>query len=160
METELAPDAALAESCAQIVDELFATMLGMQARPIAEPHSLSEEMITSAIYFTGSFSGALVFECVRTQAWSFATAFMGLQREELSEADVLDTIGEIANIIGGNLKHCLPHGSSITTPSVIVGRSYRLTVGGATVVARLAFTAEDDPFFVTILRTENGAPSL
>ena len=154
-QSEAAVDTALAESCAQIVDDLFTAMMSMEAKRAAEPHAISEEMMTSAIFFTGSWKGALVFECVRTQAWKFAEAFMGAPREALTEADVRDTVGEIANIIGGNLKHSLPRGSSISTPSVIEGRSYRLTVGNAAVVARLAFTCEDNPFVVTLLRTED-----
>ena len=46
-------------------------------------------------------------------------AFLMMEPEEVSEADLADVLGELANIIGGNVKSMLPDGCFISLPHVV-----------------------------------------
>jgi CheY-specific phosphatase CheX len=65
---------------------------------------------------------------------------------------VRDVLGEVANMIGGNLKCVLSKGTRISMPSVIDG-DYRLRVCGAVVRERLAFQCAEGVFWVAVLTT-------
>jgi chemotaxis protein CheX len=64
---------------------------------------------------------------------------------------VRDMLGELANMIGGNLKSVLAPGIRLSMPSVVEGSDYSLRVCGAQVRERLAFQCAEGPFWVTIL---------
>jgi chemotaxis protein CheX len=54
----------------------------------------------------------------------------------VDDADVSDAIGELANVLGGNLKALLPEGSTLSLPTVRLGVAYQPT-DAAEVVARV-----------------------
>jgi hypothetical protein len=60
-------------------------------------------------------------------------------------------MGEIVNMVGGNLKSVLPHGVALSMPSVVQGRSYSLRVCGSNMVNHQGFVTADGPFWVTLV---------
>ncbi len=69
---------------------------------------------------------------------------------------VRDVLGELANMIGGNLKCVLTAGIVLSIPSVVDGSNYHLRVCGATARDRLSFQCDEGPFWVTILSVQQG----
>jgi CheY-specific phosphatase CheX len=65
---------------------------------------------------------------------------------------VRDVLGELANMIGGNLKCILNHGTRLSMPSVVDG-DYTLRVCGAASQERLAFSCDEGVFRVSVLTT-------
>ena len=66
--------------------------------------------------------------------------------------DVRDALGELANMLGGNIKALLPAPSQISLPAVAIGSDYELSVVGTGEVARVAFTCDGQPLLVTLLQ--------
>jgi hypothetical protein len=64
-------------------------------------------------------------------------------------------LGELANMIGGNLKCVLTRGIRLSMPSVVDGSDYSLRVCGAEIRERLAFGCAEGPFWVTVLATRS-----
>jgi chemotaxis protein CheX len=64
---------------------------------------------------------------------------------------VRDVLGELANMIGGNLKCILVPGIRLSMPSVVDGSDYSLRVCGAEVRERLAFQCGEGTFWITVL---------
>jgi chemotaxis protein CheX len=79
---------------------------------------------------------------------------MGIPTPIQFDDDVCDALGELANMIGGNLKSVLPRGVSLSLPSVVQGNSYSLRVCGGHRNNRMSFTGPDGPFWVTLVETE------
>jgi CheY-specific phosphatase CheX len=69
----------------------------------------------------------------------------------LPAEDARDSLGELCNILAGNLKPILPHGVGISTPSVVRGADYTLRVCGETVFERLGFSGAAGEFRVTLV---------
>ena len=92
-------------------------------------------------------------ECDRGQACRFAGRFLTMEPPETVDDVVRDVLGELANMIGGNLKPVLTPGIRLSMPSVVDGCDYSLRVCGAKIQQRLAFQSAEGLFWITILTT-------
>jgi CheY-specific phosphatase CheX len=68
--------------------------------------------------------------------------------------DVRDVLGELANMIGGNMKCGMTTGVSLSMPTVMEGRDYDMRICGSQVLERIAFQCADGHFWVTVLSTK------
>jgi chemotaxis protein CheX len=79
--------------------------------PLAEP-----EVMRASVEIRGEWDGAVTLEmspaAARTAARTMLTA------REVDHEDVLDALGELVNMIGGNIKSLLPSGSTLGLPMV------------------------------------------
>jgi len=64
---------------------------------------------------------------------------------------VRDTMGELANMLAGNLKSVLPHGIGLSMPSVVEGTDYSLRICGGNLIDRMAFSGEMGVIWVTLI---------
>lgn len=138
---------------AQIVESVFGTMLSLEVGECGTPWFPSGNRLTSAVHLAGDFNGAVLLECDRRQACRFAGRFLSTDPPETVDDVVRDVLGELANMIGGNLKCIFSAGIRLSMPSVVDGSDYSVRVCGAEVRERLAFQCAEGPFWVTVLRT-------
>jgi len=140
-----------ASELAQIVESVFGTMLGLELCPSATPWFPGADRLTSAIHLAGDWSGAVLLECSRSQACRFAGRFLSMDPPDTVNDDVRDVLGELSNMIGGNLKCVLTRGIRLSMPSVVDGSDYSMRVCGAEIRERIALGCDDGPFWVTVL---------
>jgi chemotaxis protein CheX len=76
--------------------------------------------VHSSVSITGSWSGHVVYASSRAAAQRAAAAFLAMEIDEVSEEDISDTLGELANIVGGNVKAMLPSGAQLSLPQVVL----------------------------------------
>jgi chemotaxis protein CheX len=132
-----------AEMVAQTVEAVFLAMMNLEVSPSETPWAPSQGQLTSAVHLSGVWNGALLFECDRQQACQFAGRFLSMDPPEAVTDDVRDVLGELANMIGGNMKSAVATGLSLSMPSVTDGSDYGLQVCGSQVQDRLAFDCAD-----------------
>ena len=145
-----------AEMLTQTVEAVFLNMMSLEVSPSGTPWAPSHDQLTSAVHLSGVWNGALLFECDRRQACQFAGRFLSMETPEAVTDDVRDVLGELANMLGGNMKSALATGLSLSMPSVTDGSDYGLRVCGSEVQDRLAFQCADGPFWVTLLAMAPG----
>ena len=145
-----------AEMVAQTVEAVFLNMMNLEVSPSDAPWAPSHDQLTSAVHLSGVWNGALLFECDRRQACQFAGRFLSMDPPEAVTDDVRDVLGELANMIGGNIKSAVAAGLSLSMPSVTDGSDYGLRVCGCEVQDRVAFECADGPFWVTLLAAAPG----
>jgi chemotaxis protein CheX len=150
MPTELMVEV-LPSEVAQIVESVFGSMLGLEARQCEEPWFPSGDRLTAAVHLAGHWNGAVLLECDRHQACQFAGRFLSLDPPDAVDDVVRDVLGELANMIGGNLKCVLTQGIRLSMPSVVDGSDYSVRICRAKVSDRVAFRNEEGPFWVTIV---------
>jgi chemotaxis protein CheX len=143
----------LASELARIVESVFATMLDIEVHECEAPWSPNGENLTAVLHLAGDWKGVVLLECSRRQACNFASRFLSIDPPESVSDDVRDVLGELVNMIGGNMKFLLAPGLRLSTPSVVDGSDYCLRVCGTVVAHRLAFQWADAPIWVTILAT-------
>jgi len=136
---------------AQVVESMFMTMLNLEVGAGGTPWFPAGDRMTSAVHLTGDWNGVVLLECTRSQACRFAGRFLSTDPPDAVDGVVCDVLGELDNMIGGNLKCVLPPGIRLSMPSVVDGSDYRLRVCGAAVCEQVAFGCAEGDFWVTVL---------
>ena len=139
-----------------IVDLVFRTMLGLEVFPCEIQYRPSDQQLTAAVHFAGEWKGAVIVECDKAMARRFATRLMPVDDPEtMSNNDVLDAIGELVNMVGGNMKSVMPRGVGLSMPSIVEGSDYSMRICGGNHISRQAFRAELGVFWVTVVEVAN-----
>ena len=146
----------LPSELAQVVESVFETMLKLEVGGNGTPWFPGEDRLTAAVHLTGDWNGAVLLECDRGQACYFAGRFLATDPPETVDDVVRDVLGELANMISGNLKCVLRRGILLSMPSVIDGSHYGLRICRAEIQERLAFQCAAGVFWITVLTTEGG----
>jgi chemotaxis protein CheX len=76
--------------------------------------------VHSSVSITGSWTGHIVYASSTAAARKAAAAFLAMEPDEVSQDDVSDVLGELANIVGGNVKAMLPPGAALSLPQVVL----------------------------------------
>ncbi|GAA0742810.1 chemotaxis protein CheX [Dactylosporangium roseum] len=116
--------------------------------------------VTASVSVTGAWRGHVLVSCSDAAARNVAAALLGIEFDEVTEEDVADALGELANIIGGNVKSLLPEPCALSLPHVHVeGASGRYPA--VTEVCHLDGNWMDEAVTVTVLESTTdlaGAP--
>ena len=137
----------------QIVQDVFQTMLGMDVEPSEQEWLASERRVTSVVRLAGDWTGAALIECSLDQAFIFTSRLMPVPQPDTFTGEVRDALGELSNMVGGNLKSLLPHGVTLAMPVVTEGHSHAVSVCGGNLVTRQAFDSSVGVFWVTVVET-------
>ena len=106
--------------------------------------------ISAVIGLSGAVRGAVVISMQKKFALKMTDKLVGSEHDELDD-DVVDAIGEVVNIIAGNIKQYVEGGEQIviSLPTVVKGRDHRFAwPGKGTRILCISFKHEDDSFFL------------
>ena len=115
----------LIESTIEIFTGMVMMEIAVAGVPLAKLGPLKKS-ITGMVGLAGTHKGVLAVHFPQEVALAVTSNFLGMDVEEVNE-DVQDAIGEIANMLGGNLKTILSdRGKDIqlSLPSTIFGDEY------------------------------------
>jgi chemotaxis protein CheX len=138
----------------QIVESVFMTMMSLEVSSCDAFWDLNGDRLTSFVHLTGDWNGAVLLDCNPRQACQFAGRILSMDPPEVVDDDVRDVLGELANMIGGNMKCGMPAGVRLSMPTVMEGRDYDMRICGSQVLERVAFQCVEGNFWVTILATK------
>jgi CheY-specific phosphatase CheX len=139
----------------QIVESVFITMLHLGVVPSEIPWAPSHDQLTAVVHLSGNRNGTLLFECNRWEACRFTGRFLSMEPPDTVNDDVRDVLGELANMIGGNIKCAVASGLRLSMPAVADGSSYGERIWGCE-FHRLGFACEEGPFWVTLVAVAPG----
>jgi CheY-specific phosphatase CheX len=137
----------------ETISSIFETMLGVQVIPVERTAGPEANRVVASVHFTGSWSGVVIVEVSPEQACFLAGRFMSIEPPQLVDNDVRDVIGELANMIGGNLKSAVAPDATLSIPEVVDGGSFSLRICGGTAGTRQVFDSEGGAFCVSLIRT-------
>ncbi len=110
--------------------EIFSTMLMMEISAADEmdtkdvlPHV---DSISGVIGLAGTHKGVLAIHLPHRVAIAITSSFLGMDVDEMN-SDVEDAVGELANMLGGNVKSILSEKGrdiSLSMPTTISGKHY------------------------------------
>jgi CheY-specific phosphatase CheX len=67
---------------------------------------------------------------------------------------VCDVLGELANMIGGNLKSLWGAGIRLSMPSVVEGTNCNLRIVGAKIQQQMTFECDEGLFWITVVTSD------
>lgn len=107
---------------------VFETMVFMDISDTYDPaikENAAEECVLGSITFKGTLEGCLSISCNHNCAKTIAANMLGMDVDEsISDEDINDAIGEVANMVMGSLKGSLedsPFTIEVSIPTVIKG---------------------------------------
>jgi chemotaxis protein CheX len=150
METQFVMEEHVAEQI-QIAKDVFGNMVDMSVEPSPDPWAPQEEVVTSAIYFTEPWQGALFVECTKSLAFAFTARLLDIDPPTSMDEDVCDAMGELANMVAGNLKALMPANVGISIPSIVRGHDYAVKLRGAKSLSQTPCETEFGDFCLTLL---------
>ena len=132
------------EMMSQIVESVFITMLNLEVVPCEIPWAPSDDQLTAVVHLSGNRNGTLLFECNRWEACRFTGRFLSIEPPETVNDAVRDVLGELANMIGGNIKCAVASGLRLSMPAVADGSNYGARIWGANSIG-LVLSARKGP---------------
>jgi chemotaxis protein CheX len=105
------------------------------------------EQITGCVHLSGAYTGSIMLQCSPPAARDAAAALFSIAPGDVTQTEVVDAIGEIANMVGGNVKSMLPGPSLLSLPLVVQGV---LSVPGAQVVRTVQLIWRAEPLTVSL----------
>ena len=150
-------DVVHASNLAQINDEIWGAVLGLVLEPAGPDDAQPEgtELVTGQVQITGEWSGAVFIELTAALARKATAAMFFTEPDEVTEDDLVDAVGELANMTGGNVKAQLEGPHALSLPSVTAGQRYRVSMPGTRVASRVAQCCDGELLTTTVI--ESGA---
>jgi chemotaxis protein CheX len=147
MDTEELTHRIAPDVVAELVALAWETFLGPSEMIPTDPTAPGEhdDVICSAISIGGPWSATLLLHVSGNLARRATALIIGVEPDELDPADVRDIIGELANIVGGNVKGCVSDADAEWTLSLPVVSDGMQTVPGSRLTFRVGFLCDGEP---------------
>ena len=117
---------------AKAVGDVFGTMLSMDMNPTNGDALLPREgnRLVGAVSFAGSVMGSVSIQVSQNFARVMTAAMLGMESDEVDgEEEVEDVIGEVSNMIGGDLKSKFCDAGlkcDLSIPSITSGSDFKI----------------------------------
>lgn len=139
----------------EILELIWSTQLGLKLAEDGQADDGAlvspEGLMTGTVQISGGFAGAVHLMCCRPAVRAAAARMFSVPEGDLGDEDLRDALGELTNMVGGNIKTLLPGSESISLPTVIEGSDYGVARLDSDVVARSQATSEGLPLEVVLL---------
>ena len=143
---------------AEMVEQVWVSYLDPEGVsplvPTGDEQQPSE--VHSSVSITGSWTGHVVYASSTEAARKAAAAFLAMDSEEVSQEDLSDVLGELANIVGGNVKAMLPPGCFLSLPQVVLAPESATKYPNAERISGLYGVWEGEPVSVSMWQSRDG----
>lgn len=151
----------LAKYVIDATKDVFSKLVMMELHdnfPLQEPVTHFHCSITGMVGLAGTYTGILSIHCPQTLAMKMTSNMLGMPVGEVGD-DVNDALGEVANMLGGQIKMILSKGGldiNLSLPTVISGEEYTLNAMADSDCIIIPFDFEGERFLVGLkLRKES-----
>jgi chemotaxis protein CheX len=105
-----------------IAEQVWSSYLDVEGTSplIQVPRTKPSCDVAASVSVTGAWRGHVVVSCSMPAARNAAAALLGIELDDATDDDVMDALGELANIIGGNVKSLMPEPSALSLPVVLI----------------------------------------
>ena len=91
---------------------------GLFEEPLDGAAALPVDLVTAYVDIRGSWQGRVLLATTAEGARALAAHMLRVPDSLVREADLVDAIGELANIVGGSVKSCVDGQASLSLPTV------------------------------------------
>jgi len=134
------------------MNEVFDTMISMDIELTdgGVQADVQGERIVGSVGFAGKAVGSVSIQVNDAFARSITAAMLGMELDEIEgDEDVHDVIGELSNMVGGDLKSRLCDGGldcELSIPSIITGSDFKTEIKGWERHESLVFRHQEDGY--------------
>jgi chemotaxis protein CheX len=139
----------------QVVTSVWETMLGLHAEPTGQAvHLDGDRYVTGRTEITGPWEGVVMLSCPAALARHSAAGVFETPTSEVTSEQMCDVVGELTNILAGNLKALLPESSQLGLPHVTEEVGDGADVAARRALARADFQSRGQVFALCLLKRE------
>ncbi|MFO0603461.1 MAG: chemotaxis protein CheX [Polyangiales bacterium] len=143
----------------EVTDQVCETLLHVDVAPGRAEVAPGAPFFVGSVDIHGSWEGAVTLACAGPLARRAAGTMLDVAPGEVTGEDVRDALGEITNILGGNVKALLPAPSRLSLPEVRECPAEAVPAGaGEGGVHELWFSCGGEAMVVRLVRRGGGAP--
>jgi len=150
---------ALEDLVSKAVCNVFRKMLSIKLEPIDPACTLTNpandgDQLVGSVGFAGKANGVICIHLTESFARLILSSLLSLRPEEVSNiAAVNDAVGELSNMVGGNLKSSLCDSGfscQLSIPSITRGNRLQIQPTGETIRAYLGFSYQQHYLLVEV----------
>jgi chemotaxis protein CheX len=110
-----------------------------------------EDTLAGCVHIVGAWEGAIALQCPKPLARKAAAIMFSVKEENTTMEMIQDAIGELTNMIGGNIKSLLPSPCYLSLPTVAV-TDYNLHIPNTELITKVTFECQGLNFAVAVLK--------
>ena len=137
----------------QVTSTAFELMLGLEIQrnhhPLQQVRTV--QYVTGCVHISGAWGGSMTVACTEHLARKATAIMFASEEAAVSDEEIQDAVGELSNIIAGNIKGLYDGNCSVSLPVVVSGVDYDLRVPGTTLVGQYVYDCLDQSLVITIL---------
>jgi chemotaxis protein CheX len=139
----------------RVTQELWGPMLNLELTQVDTPIPAPAitEGILACVHIDGRWVGSIRLHLPVELARLAAAAFLGMTPAEVTDDQLRDCAGELANITAGSIKRLVPSPSKISLPSVAEAPDEGLEMADARPLVTTVFEHQGHKYTVTVLQT-------
>ena len=113
----------------QIVENVWTSFVGLrlQRRSLNALSGVRDRFLIASVDIDGAWEGTVAFSCSEDLARHVAAHLFDVTHDEVTREEIRETLAELCNIIGGNLKRIIPAPSRLSLPMVVSDRGHVVT---------------------------------
>jgi len=141
----------------EITSQVWASYLDPEGlNPLIDADGPGRPDMVASVSISGVWQGHVVVACSQGAARNAAAAFLAMDSAEVTADDIADVLGELANIVGGNVKSMLPAVCFVSLPTVIIPAADSTTRWpGAVQICELASTWLDESISISMWQSKS-----
>ena len=137
----------------QLTASVWESILQLPIEPAETALPSGTRTFSASVQITGVWTGTVLLSCGAAMAAQAAGIMLNVEPADAALADIQDAMGELVNMIGGNIKALLPETCRLSLPTVVEGSDYSVRVPGSTLVTNVAFRCAEHAVCVCLLRS-------
>lgn len=141
----------------EVTESVWTSMLGFEIATTDESYDAAHDgrFLVGCVQITGGVDAAVLIEVPEPLGRQLAVTMFGTDEPGIADDEIWDALGEMANMIGGNVKGMLSGQSALSLPTVAEGRDYRVVVPGGGVMQALTYRCEQWLMRVQLIGRQN-----
>ncbi len=143
----------LSDELASVIETVWSEVLRADVRRLeeGEPSPRRPSSVTATIHVLGPAPRTIVFICSEALGRRLAAAMFKVEMDSASKEDMSDAVGEITNMVGGNVKCIFGSPSTLSLPEVKGGGPCGGPAWGlAGAMGEARFEDAGEPFLVAV----------
>jgi len=137
--------------------DVWGSLMDLSAHPIKESVQAGSDFQQAIVQITGAWTGVVLLQCTPDLAHRITEKMYSMNPGAATYQDKKDALGELANMIGGNIKSILPQPSYLSSPYVNLDKNAS-TFQKTTETGSVAFQCEGKRFLVSVLKDAEYPP--
>lgn len=139
------------EELTQYIEMVWSSILGLEVRQSKEAYVVIPSNVESCVQISGAWLGLVTINCPEPLAHKIAEIMFQVAPGTAGQEELQDAMGEIINMVGGNIKALMPPPCHLSLPIVALS-GHSLHFPMTQVVCKITMRSLDQLFQVTIMK--------